>query len=401
SGTSADVTLNLKLAPVFDLKSTPVSIDEAYARVFLGPVNIEGGLRKLSWGRADSFGPLDVINPLDYSDLSGLSDPQSIKIARPLLRLSWNLNYSSKLEAVFVPWFEGDTFAGTGRWAPSQITTMPGMIAGGILSSNPLLPASEGAKIENALNECIAANGINYFYPDSSSFNNAQGGIRFTTSIGPADLGIQYYYGRLPRPAMSISIEPGFYTPPAAPATPSQINLNKLKVADYNPYQQIGADYAQVIAGFNIRAEAGANITSDLDGTDGTVYNPALVWSLGFDRDVLWGININAQGNGSIRLFWDKINSNPMLDTEAGKDMTSTRITLILSKKFLMDQLELKTTGLWGIEDRDFLVMPAVNWSRDSVSAGLSAGFFFGDTKGELGQYWQNNYVKVTLGYKF
>ena len=85
SAAAADAIINLNLVPVFDGSSSPITIDEAYVRVFFGPMNIEGGLRKLTWGKADSFGPMDVINPLDYSDLSALSDPQSIKISRPLL----------------------------------------------------------------------------------------------------------------------------------------------------------------------------------------------------------------------------------------------------------------------------------------------------------------------------
>jgi hypothetical protein len=88
-------------------------------------------------------------------------------------------------------------------------------------------------------------------------------------------------------------------------------------------------------------------------------------------------------------------------DMEAGKDISSTRITAILSKKFFRDELELKATGLWGIEDKDFLIIPAVIWSKNDVTAELAAGFFGGDRAGELGQYKDNSYLKVALGYSF
>jgi hypothetical protein len=42
----------------------------------------------------------------------------------------------------------------------------------------------------------------------------------------------------------------------------------------------LGVDYGQVLFGFNTRAEFGTNITEDLSGDDGLVYNPAIVWSL-------------------------------------------------------------------------------------------------------------------------
>jgi hypothetical protein len=91
----ADAVINLKLAPglVYYGKSSPVYIDEAYVRAYFGGFDIEGGLRKLTWGKADALGPLDVINPLDYSDFSVMSraagDPMILKTARPLIRKVW------------------------------------------------------------------------------------------------------------------------------------------------------------------------------------------------------------------------------------------------------------------------------------------------------------------------
>jgi hypothetical protein len=354
SASAADAVINLKLKPVFESSESPFSIDEAFVRAYFGPVNLEAGWRKLTWGKADSVGPLDVINPLDYSDLSAMSDPQSIKIARPLLHASWNMGTFSKLEAVFVPWFKGHTFAMTGKWTPAQIKTLLSIL-------NP---------------------GVPLIYDDyDSTLRAAQAGLRFTTTVGSGDLGIQCYFGRLPRPAFKISTLVG-------------IDL------DYNFYRQIGVDYARVLAGFNVRGEAGINLTGDLAGTDSGIYNPALVWSLGFDRDLIGGVNLNLQGSETIRLFHDKVSTQPF-DMEAGTDMTSTRITAVLSKKFLRDELELKTTALWGIEDADCYIIPAVVWSRNDVTAELSAGLFAGDKGGELGQYRDNSFIKAALTYSF
>jgi hypothetical protein len=373
SASVAEGVINLKLRPVFD-GTSPVLIDEAYVRAFFGPVDVEGGFRKLSWGKADSFGPLDVINPIDYSDLSAMGDPRSIKIARPLLHVTWNMGSSvgnrdsfSKLEGVFVPWFKGNEYAMEGRWAPSQISKLQSAIPGSV-------------QLQFA-----------DFYPKTNTIQYAQAGLRYTVTIGSSDLGFQYYYGRLPRPFYNIRQDKFLLTG----------NPKDIIDIGYNEYHQIGTDFARVIGGFNVRAEAGANITSDLSGDEGSVYNPAIVWSLGFDRDMVWGINLNLQGNGSIRLMHNKIGNDPMTDTEAEADMTSTRITAILSKKFFQDELELKTTALWGIEDRDFLVMPAVIWSRNDIRAEVSAGFFGGDRDGELGQYRKNHFVKTVLTYTF
>jgi hypothetical protein len=109
-----------------------------------------------------------------------------------------------------------------------------------------------------------------------------------------------------------------------------------------------------VLFGFNTRAEFGANITEDLSGDDGLVYNPALVWSLGFDGDIpVVKINVNLQVNGSIILLHDKLGDDPLFDVEAGKKLTSTRLILRLSRTFFRDEIELPATAIWGIEDQD------------------------------------------------
>ena len=400
SGSAAQAVINLKLTPVFDGSSSPLEIDEAYVRAFFGPVAITGGLRKLSWGKADSFGPLDVVNPLDYTDLTKLSDPPGIKIARPMIHASWAMGPFSKLEAVFVPWFQGHKFATTGRWAPGQVTSIPGSTAdyaakAFTAKTGLILPDSEKKRITGTMEDWIDSGAVDKFYPDTAFFKYAQAGMRFTASVGSSDFGFQYYFGRLPRPVVAFRAGDNFYTGAA-------VNTDEISIdIGYNYYHQIGADFARVIAGFNLRAEAGVNLTKDTNGTNGAAENPAIVWSLGFDRDLFAGINLNLQGTGKVRLLNDQIGDNPLADCEAETDISSTRITGKLSRKFFRDELELKISGLWGIEDRDFLVMPAIVWTRNDVSTELSGGFFGGDKKGELGQYRDNGFIRVILTYRF
>ncbi|MDR1175993.1 MAG: hypothetical protein LBK83_11060 [Treponema sp.] len=353
--TYADGVINLKLAPAlvyYDEKS-PVYVDEAYIRAYFGKLDITGGLRKLTWGKADSMGPLDVVNPLDYSDLSDLSDMMNLKIARPLIHASFVLGQFSKLEGVFVPNFEPARFAASGRWAPAQMAELS------------RLPPE------------------NVIRPDTTTLDYAQAGLRFTTTIGAAaDIGVQYYYGRLTTPAVTMTA-----------ATLPVVTFA------YNPYHQIGLDYAQVIAGFNLRAEAAANITGDLSGDDGAVYNPSLAWSLGFDRDLFAGINLNLQCNETIRLLDGEI-KNPQ-DIEADSDITTTNITAALSKKFLRDELEMKAAVMWEAEGGACLVMPSLIWTRNDVAVEFSAGIFAGSGEGLFGQFHENSFVKAALTYSF
>ncbi|MDR2659580.1 MAG: hypothetical protein LBC27_06275 [Spirochaetaceae bacterium] len=348
-----DAVINLKLSTYDFPEKLPISFDEAYLRVYFGIFEIEGGLRKLTWGKADSFGPLDVINPFDYSQITDVNDIMKMKIARPLVHATARIGQFSKLEGVFVPNFEPYRFALSGRWAPVQMADLPATPS----------------------------------FPDASTIEYAQTGFRFTSTIGSSDIGAQYYYGRLPKPAFEINAAPDY----------SSISVNAI----YNAYHQIGVDYAQVLAGFNLRAELAANITDDIEGDNGSVYNPHLLWSLGFDRDIVWGVNLNLQCNETIRLLYDKINENPMLDMEADADASSTRITAALSKKVLQDEFELRFAAIWQIESRDFFLTPALIWIRDAVKVELSGGIFGGDEEGDFGQYHKNNFIKVELTYTF
>ena len=360
----AFINLNLKAS------ESPISIDEAYVRAYFGSFDISAGLRKLTWGKADSLGPLDVINPLDtsllYTAMADQTDLMSVKIARPLIHTSYRFAQFSKIEAVFVPNFKGHNIDITGKWADSRMDML----------TNPSIP------IPIIITE-----------PNTSTLDYAQFGIRYTTTVSSSDIGVQYYYGRLPQPSIDLT----FF-----PFTHVQADLL------YNSYHQIGIDYAQVLFDFNMRAELAANITDDLKGDDGSVYNPFIAWSLGFDRDIGWGLNLNLQANQNIRLFHNKLGSNDPLsvmtgdfDIEGGLNLTATRISALLSRKFLQDELELRTVLVWGIEDRDFAIMPALIWTKDSIRIAFSSGFFAGDSNGQMGQFQDNNFLKISLSYKF
>jgi hypothetical protein len=409
--------INLKIAPDFEDPTQILLLDEAYVRAFYGNLTVSGGLRKLTWGRADSFGPMDVINPLDYSDLTRMTDFPSVKISRPMLHASYGIGSFTKIEGVFLPWFEGDRFAQSmdNRWTTSQIKDMAEQLS-------LYAPVLSAVKLE------LPSLDLNQVKPDTTTLEYFQGGLRFTTTIGPSDFGVQYYYGYLPRPAatrnakgvavlerrlaeLNAAIATGGPSPTPAQAAAiaaahsaaqDALNPGRLYHVAYNRYHQIGVDYGQVLFGFNTRAELAANITGDTAGDDGLVYNPAIVWSLGFDRDIpVVKVNVNLQVNESIRLFHNKVKGDPLFDIEAGKDITSTRLTLRLSRTFFRDELKLQATAIWGIEDKDCYIVPAIFWTQGDVALEVSGGIFAGDKDGELGQYRDNYFIKTLLSYSF
>ncbi|MDR0323201.1 MAG: hypothetical protein LBI12_01980 [Treponema sp.] len=412
------------LSPVLkNANYTPLFIDEVFLRSYMGSFNIEAGFRKLSWGRADSGGPLDVTNPIDFSDLRNITDTRARKIARPMIHATWNANNFSKLEGVIIPNFYAHRFAVDGRWAPSQYTNMMTTAEAGItlranektaeILSNPALAAILNPVFDNARANLLAHfNNYQLEYPKTSGLKYFQAGLRYTTTIGSADIGAQYFFGNLFRPNFTIAgvddylddLITGISTPlPPFPVNPTYEGNPTLLSPQikYTRYHQFGIDYAQVLFGFNIRAEFAFFLTEDYSGDDGSLKNPFIGWSLGFDRNVIWGINMNLQCNETIRLFNSKVGNNSALDTEADTNITSTRLTLQLSRKFFRDNLESKAVIIWDIEDSGVYIIPAVFLTSGDLIYELSAGIFAGNKESELGQYRGNSFLKLGLSYTF
>ncbi len=368
SGSSVDAALKLRISEQ-TLDAWPESfVDEAFVRIYLGPVDLEGGLLKVAWGRADSQGPLDVLNPDDLTDLT-VTDERERKIARPMLRASVAMGERSRLEAVFAAGFEGHRIAWDGPWAPLAVRDLKAAVAA--LGVDPTDP-------QRVLDT-----------PDTESLGWAHGGLRFTTTLGAADLGGQLFSGYLPTPVVASDLASMLAL---AGGTPLPVS--------YDRYYQAGADFAAVVGGLNLRAELAANVTEDLCGDDPDVTNPAIAWSLGFDRDLFAGVNLNLQAHGTCRLLESRV-GNEAYDIEAGTDRTRSRITAVLSQKLLKDTVEWQLRALVGIEDRDFLLMPTVGLVVGDARVDLAAGIFGGDEQGELGQYADSSYMRLSLSYRF
>jgi len=376
SGSKADAMIKLKASQDI-IENRPLDIvDEARLRITLGQLSIEGGLLKLTWGKADSQGPLDVLNPLDLRDLT-VVDSMERKIARPMVRASLSLGQASNIEAVVLPGFQGYALATEGRWRPDQFDELESQLEYiDVLRSGYSLPSAFTGVTYADLAAAL----------DTASLSHSQAGARLTTSLGSVDLGLQYFYGYLPMPAVKFSGSP----------LPSAVELV------YNRYHQIGADFAAVIAGFNTRAELAANLTEDLKGEDPAVYNPSLAFSLGFDRDLFAGLNLNLQYAGSYRLNDDRIDRSALsFDIEKDSEVFSSTLTAVLMKSLFKDALDLELRALYEFDDKDFLILPSAVYAIGDAEIELSAGFFGGDEGGQMGQYAESSYISITMRYLF
>ena len=416
NGKNAQVFISLDFSrkSIEELKSgiskvyAPGIINEMWLRGYFDRLNVQAGLMKLRWGRMYTPGPLDIVNPIDYSDLTNLTETKDMKFARPMVHASLMIGSFTGIEAVFLPNFAGHKFAQDGRWAPSEYSNITSTFSQGVLD-RALEKYQSYANLINMLFP-LAQSGFSDLqtdFPDTSTIDYFQTGLRLNTVIGSGDFGFQYFYGNNLRPSVSINgvenyIDDLFINnvPPSMPPYTGNAALISPHI-EYSRYHQIGIDYSQVLFGFTVRAEFAYHITGDYSGKDGNVKNPFLAWSFGFDRDIFAGININFQCNETIRLLNDKIDKNPAIDSEGGDNVTSTRLILQLTKNFLRDKLECKLINIWDIENSGCVFIPSAAYSINDARVELSSGIFAGDKKSELGQYRDNSYIKLKLIYTF
>jgi hypothetical protein len=427
-------------ASLFNI-SNVLKLGEVYVRTFIGDFELEAGRRRINWGKADFLGPLNVINTMDISGLSsggGLESMMSGTTPATLLHGAYHFG-NSKIEAVFVPVYEpmdlgglssgalgalaggGSTSGMASMLTPIISNTASGLttMGSGLLTSNPAqghLLLAQAAQLKLYAGEALTAKLSSA--PDTTYLKYFQAGARFTTIIGPVDLGAQYYYGYKPFPATNYGALTSALTSAAASlaAATSTADIDAAladlpSIMVYNPYHQIGVDAAFSVYKFNIRAEAAANLTYDIEGDDPAVYNPNIAWNIGFDREIFWDITLMAMVNQTITLGYDNIDrSTGYLDTEASsKHPTSTMAVLALMRDFLDGDLSVTIAALATLEDFGIAVIPSVSWKHGGFTASLSAGYLWGTEDSLFGTKTASggtlaeemNFVNLSLGYSF
>ncbi len=457
SGKDVDASLRLAVSPAL-LSGDPARvIDEAWVRLWIGDCMLEGGLMKVTWGKADSLSVLDVLNPRDLSDLT-ITDPKDQKIARPTLHFSAPVA-GATFEAAWLPVYESDRFAWNGPWAPKRVTDLKargyamlyygadpaanGGLGNGLyanyystawstayagaqaeiyqtayqtyLGTHPgdtLGAASAGAlAVQDGISQAMAS--ANALVAAMSAQIAAQADADAKAKL--ADL-IAYpegntldwsqagarITGTVGQVDLGFQYFWGFLPNPVIDSVSAMASQTFPVAVDYNRYHQVGADLAAVIFGLNARFEAGANLTDDFAGDDPLTYNPSLVWAAGFDRDLFSGVNLNAQAKGSYVLAYGKIDGGAgSNDVEASANRADTMIAIRLAQSLNRETVKWELAGVWSPENRDFAVAPSLTFAIGEAELKLAGRWFGGDEDGNLGQYADQSYAEVSLRYVF
>ncbi len=207
------------------------------------------------------------------------------------------------------------------------------------------------------------------------------------------DIGGIYYFGFIREPVIEI--------PEAEPADYS-IHFDRLNL--------FGLEFATVVGGFNLRAEAAYNMTEDFDGDDPSIHNHSIAYMGGFDRDLpVSNLNVNIQGRGEYLLANDEVSDNADngladVDYDAGENEHYWTNTLVASLEdtYRNETITPSVDFLFTAETQDYVVRPGVEFVlADDATVNVRGSIFEGDRDTEFGQFDDNDHLEVRFEYAF
>jgi hypothetical protein len=213
-------------------------VNEAFADVLLGPLDLRVGKQVIAWGTVDVYNPTDNLTPTDFTDPLDTDDERLGGVAaRARLPVG-----KVQLEAVLLPVFTASRLPTFGsRWYPPLAPMMP----------HPLDPGRTVA--------------LTYDVPaprtPASTLDNMQYAARASTTLQGWDLSLSYFDGWDDLPATEQRAE-------FVDAERAQVTI----LQQYPRRRAIGGDLATTLGPYSLRAEAAYLMPGELAGPDHFYY---------------------------------------------------------------------------------------------------------------------------------
>lgn len=241
--------------------------------------------------------------------------------------------------------------------------------------------------------------GMNALLPDMHKIEYGQYGLRLSGSAGPADMALQYYYGRYKTPSFDT----------AKMVQNAAAGKSIGNCIYYDPVHIFGADFGAVAAMFNLKSEFAYYMTSDFKGNNPAVHNNSLRWILGFDVDIpLNNLNLNIQNIGTHVLGFKKVKRNNSeghfdMDWNTAEKSTNNKLIFTISDSWLHESLTDSVTVIWGIEHNDAIIMPRIKYKiKDGFyTEGRGAYIYAKNKKSEFASWKNNHFVQLSFDYRF
>lgn len=390
-------------------------LDEFSADLFVGDWVLSAGKMKVVWGKGDKLHVLDNFNSNNYYDFL-IPDYLDRRNSEYMFRAQYNCPLGFRVEGIYTPIMQPETYAKKGRWIPNKVNTLTGKVV-------PVLDAQYKSLIENAPASVISklSTASDDLYPDTHKLDYGQFGGYVNFTVGIVDFGISYYNGRYKQVSADVSglIILGAVTQNNALATyfPNYLT-GALPTLNYDKVQSFGLDMQTALGPFTIRAEAVYNLTKDMDGNDPWTRNNNIGYLLGFDVGLpIHNVTLNVQATGNVVLKKGEIDNYKIgslsipntkqydVDYDPTGCYTNHKIVVQLQDKFYYEKVTATLKAIYGIERADLILMPELSFKvRDgwkATASGLVIHNFGTKEHSEFYGWLDNSFVQLSVNYTF
>ncbi len=319
------------------------------------------GKQQTVWGKADGLKVLDVVNPQTFREFI-LADFDDSRIPQWTLKLEHTIG---PVDLEFI-WLPDQTY----HALPEQNSTYG-------FTSLRLVPSQPPAGVNLDLRKLERPN---RFIQDSDV------GLRLTSFWEGWDLTLNYLYqyDNLPVLFQQFAMSANG---PTVTVTPQ-----------YKRTHVFGTTFSNAFDDWVIRGEIAwfSNrhfLTRSPLVNNGVIASPELFYVIGLDWSAPYDIVVSTQ------LFQSWIIKS---STNLTRDKHDTTLSMMLSRQFLNDTLDIQLLVLGNVNDGDGMIRPKINYQlNDDVKVWLGADFFYGDSKGVFGQFKKNDRVLVGAEWVF
>jgi hypothetical protein len=338
-----------------------LNFDEAFLQYAGDSFDLKLGKQIYAWGVADSYNPIDNINPRDFINIA-----DDFKIGVPSISLVSDFDLVS-LEAVYIPIF-----------TPSRLPGDDNRWGGDLSEPQAALPGLTATRGDRELPGLDLDRG------------QLAGRLSSSELVQGWDLGLSYYWG-----VDSI----GVFRADTLPSSPPSIVLTQV----YPEFQELGASVSTVVGDVELHGEAALHFTGDQDMDDDYlefVLGLNYVW---YDQpfEFLEEIRIALEYADEVITQNQRSNNRFVPTGEYVRPFRdSTMIGKVTFKISEDDQIELG--GIANLSDPDGVGEAAlIHKFDDGLTFKIGVIKFYGDDDGFFGRWSENSSIHTTFTKRF
>ena len=321
-------------------------VQDANVELTIGKLDVLAGFARVVWGKLDELQPSDVINPLDVSKFF-FEGRNEARLPVALVRARVFIRDDVTFEGIYVPAFR------RGRFVQLDEPTSPFNLTAGV------------AVIRDE---------------PAFTFENAQGGIRISSTAARVDWSVSAYRG----------FEPfGFFT--AVPVAPG--------IHETHPrFTMIAGDFEAVRGEWGIRGEAAAFVDDNFQSADGRVVEGQSVEAgAGIDRRAgLYTLSFTV-------LYHHESYDETLIGAD-GPERRRNDVSLITSadRTFAREKYRTRMFAVYNPSETSAFVRGILTASlRDNLSLEGSLGWFISSGRDLVGRFSDDDFAYVRLKYYF